>query len=92
MVTFQQITFKLGNCTNVKVLFPVLLMDFPLLGKKGLLLGITTEKIRQIILRFCETAGTYPSPKPIWTLSSYLGNNVGFKRKGVGGQFPRNVK
>ena len=56
LVTFQQITFKLGNCTNVKVLFPVVLMDFPLLGKKGLLLGITTEKIRQIILRFCETA------------------------------------
>ena len=55
LVTFQQITFKLGNCTNVKVLFPVVLMDFPLLGKKGLLLGITTEKIRQIILRFCET-------------------------------------
>ena len=56
LVTFQQITFKLGNCTNVKVLFPVVLMDFPLLGKKGLLLGITTEKIRQIILRFCEIA------------------------------------
>ena len=56
LVTFQQITFKLGNCTNVKVLFPVVLMDFPLLGKKGLLLGITTEKIRQIILHFCETA------------------------------------
>ena len=89
MVTFQQITFKLGNCTNVKVLFPVVLMDFPPLGKKGLLLGITTEKIRQII---SVKLPTYPSPKPIWTLGSYLGNNVGFKRKGVGGQFPRNVK
>ena len=56
LVTFQQNTFRLGSCTNVKALFPVVLTDFPLLGKKGLLSGIITEKIRQIILRFCETA------------------------------------
>ena len=28
-VSFQQITYKLGNCTNLKALFPVELTDFP---------------------------------------------------------------
>ena len=44
-----------------------------------------------VALKVSGKLPTYPFPKLTLTLTSHLGQNVGLIRKGVGGQFPRNL-